>query len=435
MSGDRNKELQKLAHKYIPGGAHTYSRGDDQFPENAPKILSRGLGCYAWDADGNRFLDYGMALRSVTLGYAHEAVGRAAMEEIKKGNNLTRASETEIMAAQALCETIPGADMVKFAKNGSNVVTAATKLARAYTGRKMIARCAQHPFFSFDDWFIGSTVVTSGVPEDISKLTLQFNFNDLNSVKALFDRHPNEISCIVMEPATSVEPEPGFLQGLIDIAHKHGTVVIFDEMITGFRWSLKGACDFYNVKPDLLTFGKAMANGFSVAALAGKREIMELGGLNHDQDRVFLLSSTHGAEMSSLGALLEVMKIYATESVTEHLWDYGNKLIRGLNDAAKTAGMGEFFRAEGVACSPQYVVKDASGQVSLPLRTLFLQEMLKHQVLMPWIALSTAHGEMELEKTLNAALEALKVCKKALDNGIEKYLVGPAVKPVFRRKN
>ena len=166
-------------HSAIPGGAHTYSRGDDQYPVNAPPILARGKGAYVWDADGKKFLDYGMGLRAITLGYAHDAVNAAAIAEIEKGNNLTRASLTELEAAEKILSLFPWASMVKFAKNGSIVTTAAVKLARAYTGRTHVAVPAEQPFFTYDDWFIGTTAMDKGIPAENKALSLKFNYNCL----------------------------------------------------------------------------------------------------------------------------------------------------------------------------------------------------------------------------------------------------------------
>ena len=430
------QNYREAIHRVIPGGAHTYSRGDDQYPENAPPILERGEGCYVWDPDGNKFLDYGMALRAVTVGYGYRPIAEAAIAEIHKGNNLTRASLTELRAAEALVELIPGLDMVKFAKNGSTVTTAAVKLARAHTGRPHVALCAQHPFFSYDDWFIGTTVMDCGVPNPFKELSLRFDYNDIASVERLFAEYPDKIAAVILEPATGVEPKERFLHKVQDLCRKHGTVFILDEMITGFRWHLQGAQTLYGITPDLTTFGKGMANGFSVAALGGKREIMELGGITREgAERVFLISTTHGAEMCGLGAFLETIRVYRREKVVDHLWDYGRKLIDGMNGIAKELGIGDCFYAEGVPCSPGYMTKDRSGAVSLPLRTLFSQEMIGQGVLMPWIALSLAHGPRELEMTLQATRKALEVYRRALKEGVETYLRGRAIRPVFRKKN
>lgn len=422
--------------KVIPGGAHTYSRGDDQFPINAPQILSKGKGAYVWDEKGNKFLDYGMALRAVTLGYSNEEVNNKAIEQIYLGNNLTRATLIELEAAEALVELIPCAEMVKFAKNGSSVTSAAVKLARAFTGRKIIARCLQHPFFSYDDWFIADTVIKRGIPSEVGETTVNFNFNDSASLEAVFEKYPNQIACVILEPAATEEPRNNFLLEVKKLCEKHGAVFILDEMISGFRWHLQGAHTYYNAKPDLVTFGKAMANGFSVAAIAGKKEIMDLGGIKTPgQERVFLMSSTHGAEMSSLGAFVATLNIYKRDNVIDHLWSYGNKLKSGMNDISKEFGIQDYIGFEGVDCSPGYFTKGKNGQVSLELRTLFSQEMIKNGVLIPWVALSTAHTNIELEITLEAARKAMKIYSQALEEGVDKYLVGPAIKPVFRKVN
>lgn len=430
------KSYSQRLHDAIPGGAHTYSRGDDQYPANAPQILERGEGAYVYTPEGEKFLDYGMALRAVTLGYAEPTVAAAAIKQIHFGNNLTRASLIELQAAELMCELFPAVEMVKFAKNGSTVTTAALKIARGYTGRKYVARCIDHPFFSFDDWFIGDTALKRGIPEEHHALTLNFKYNDIASVEALFEKYPDQIAGLILEPATAEHPKDNFLHKVQDICKKHGTVFILDEMITGFRWDLQGAMKYYDIVPDLCTFGKGMANGFSVAALGGKREIMNVGGiLEEGAERLFLISTTHGAEMSGLGAFVETIKFYKEHDVTAHLWNYGEKLTSGMNKIAKELGIEKEFEAYGIPCSPNYATRDKQGNVSMALRTLFSQEMIKNGVLMPWIAISYAHGDKELETTLAAVRKALEVYKKALDEGVENYLIGNAIKPVFRKYN
>jgi len=435
----KNVDWQNLAHETISGGAHTYSRGDDTYPENAPPVLSRAKGSKVWDTEGNRFLDYGMGLRSVTLGYAEARVANAAFEEILKGNNLTRPSTTEIKAAAALCELNPFIERVKFAKNGSTVTTAAVKLARAFTGRKLIVRCKEHPFFSYDDWFIGSTQMNRGVPEEISSLTLQFNYNDLASITELFSKYPDQIAAIIMEPETSESPKDingvNFLQSVKESCHKNGALFIADEMITGFRWHIKGACHLYQVEPDLVTYGKGMANGFSVAALGGRKDVMDLGGIHHNGERVFLVSTTHGAEMCGLGAFLKTLEIYQNENVCAHMDHYGKKLKEGMNQLAGVHGVSDYFSVEGKACSPGFVTLDSNKKGCLKFRTLFIQEMIKNNVLMPFIALSASHDDEDLKVTLDAADKALLVYKKALNDGVDNYLEGRPIKPVFRKEN
>ena len=451
-------DFRKRLHKVIPGGAHTYSRGDDQFPSAAPPILERGEGAYVWDPEGKRYLDYGMALRAVTLGYAHRGVNQAAFREMGKGNNLTRASTTELAAAELLVDLLPAADMVKFAKNGSNVTTAAAKIARAYTGRGYVCVPRQHPFFSFDDWFIGTTVLTRGIPKAHVSATLLFDYGELPTLERLFAEHPGEIAAVMLEPATTVTPcapactrrlthEPlrggacpdgqeNFLQGARRLCSRHGALLIFDEMITGFRWHLPGAQTYFGVEPDVSTFGKAMANGFAVAAVAGRREVMEVGAIDKaGAERTFLLSTTHGGEMAGLGAFIETVRVYRETDVCRHLWRYGERLRDGLEAVAAERGVREQFLMDGPAINLNFVTRDAEGKPSAAFRTLFLQEMVRRGVLMPWIAVSLAHGDAELELTLEAARGALGVYRDALDGGVGKFLQGAPVQPVFRRFN
>lgn len=427
---------QDRLQKVIPGGAHTYSRGADQFPANAPQILARGKGAYVYDDKGGGFLDYGMALRAVNIGYAEDEIDEAAIREISNGNNLTRPSLVELEAAERFTALIDSVDMVKFTKNGSTSVSAAVKLARAFTGRDLVARCAEHPFFSYDDWFIGSTPLTRGIPRAVQEQTKLFRFNDAASLRELFERHPGAIACAVLEAATTEHPLEGFLQEVAELCRRHGALLVLDEMITGFRWDLKGAQHYYGVTPDLCTFGKAMANGFSVSCIGGRREVMELGSIEAaGRERVFLLSTTHGAEMAGMGALVATMKYLEREPVIDHLWRYGARLVELINRIAREHGVDGSLKAGGVACSPYYTTLDRTGQPSLDLRTLFAQEMVRHGVLMPWIALSYRHRDEELALTERALHAALPVYRRGLEEGCAKLLLGPAIKPVFRKFN
>jgi glutamate-1-semialdehyde 2,1-aminomutase len=451
------KSFSERLHAAIPGGAHTYSRGDDQYPSNAPQVLIGGKGTQVWSPDGRQFLDYGMALRAVSIGYAEPEINAAAIKGMELGNSLTRASLIELEAAELLVSLIDSVDMVKFTKNGSTATSAAVKLARAYTGRDLVARCAQHPFFSFDDWFIGSTPIKSGIPIATIEQTKTFNYNDITSLQTLIDRHPGEIACVILEPAASECPSSvdcavgccsqavctrhalrpaNYLQQVQALCKQHGIVFILDETITGFRWDMKGAQHTYGISPDLCTFGKAMSNGFSVAAVAGKREIMSLGSIDQPgKERLFLLSTTHGAEMSGLSAFIATVNFLERNNVISHLWRYGAELISVINRVAADHGIEKYIHAAGPAANPYYAVTDIQGVPWLELRTLFAQEMIRQGVLMPWMAVAYRHGEVELERTESALHQAMSVCARAVNEGIDKYLQGSAIKPVFRRYN
>lgn len=249
--------LNDKAHRLIPGGAHTYAKGDDQFPANAPRFLVRGQGCRVWDPEGNQYIEYGMGLRAVTLGHAFRPVIDAAKRQMELGNNFGRPNPIEVECAESLLELVPRADMVKFAKDGSTVNTAALKLARAYTGRPAIAICSDHPFFSYNDWFIGTTAMDAGILEQDKALTYTFRYNDLAGLAELFKSHPGQIGCVMLEAARIEEPAPGFLNGVRDLCHANGALFVLDETITGFRWHNGGAQEVYDVKPDLACFGKS----------------------------------------------------------------------------------------------------------------------------------------------------------------------------------
>jgi glutamate-1-semialdehyde 2,1-aminomutase len=252
----------------------------------------------------------------------------------------------------------------------------------------------------------------------------------------LIESYPNQFSCVVLEPSATEDPKDGYLLLVQELCRKKGIVFVLDEMITGFRWHMKGAQHVYGVTPDLCTFGKAMANGFSVSCIAGRREIMELGSIETaGRERLFLLSTTHGAEMSGLGAFVATVKFMQEHRVVEHLWDYGRNLMAMMQRQAEAHGIASSFKVGGIACSPYYLTLDNSGANSLALRTLFSQEMIRNGVLMPWIAISFRHGKEELAMTERAIDQSFKIYSCAFEEGTEKYLKGPVIRPVFRKYN
>ncbi|MDO1449410.1 glutamate-1-semialdehyde 2,1-aminomutase [Rhodocytophaga aerolata] len=435
MNLQQSLALQRRFHAAIPGGSHTYAKGDDQFPEHILPIIAKGKGCLVWDVDGNEYMEYGMGLRSVTLGHAYEPVIEAACRQMQSGINFNRPAAVELACAEQFLDILKGADMVKFAKNGSDATSGAIKLARAYTGRDRVAICAEHPFFSVDDWFIGSTAINAGIPQAVKELTLKFSYNSLESARTLFETYPGEIACLILEAEKETPPAEGFLQGLKKLCHQQGALFILDEIITGFRWHLGGAQTYYGVVPDLSTFGKALGNGFSISALAGKKEIMELGGLQHTKERVFLLSTTYGAETHSLAAAMATMQVYKQQPVIEFLYQQGLRLAKGIGKSIQEHGLEEYFTLMGKPCCLVYGTKDWEKKPSQLFRTLFLQETLTRGLLMPSLIVSYSHQDTHIDRTIEAIHEALAVYRKALDEGIDKYLHSRPVKPVYRTKN
>jgi glutamate-1-semialdehyde 2,1-aminomutase len=295
--------------------------------------------------------------------------------------------------------------------------------------------CGSQPFFSVDDWFIGVTPMNAGVPVAIQQLTHLFPYGDVTALRQLFDAHPGQFAAVMLEPATWQEPPPRYLAEMADLCRGHGAILIFDETITGFRWHLGGAQAVYGVTPDLTVLGKAMGNGFAIAALLGKRELMRLGGLDHDQPRVFLLSYTHGAEPVGLAAAEAVARIYEAEGIVERLYTQGRRLADGVAQAATTTGVSAHVKLLGRPCNLVYQTRDREDRPSQGFRTLFLQELLRRGILAPSLVISAAHDDATVDEAVDAISGALAVYRRALDDGLEHYLESRPVQPVMRALN
>lgn len=429
----RSQALTERLSTIVPGGSHTYAKAADQYPEGMAPVIARGEGAHVWDVDGNRYVEYGSGLRSVSLGHAHPRVNAAVARALNLGSNYTRPATIELDAAETLLSLLPRADMVKFAKNGSDATTAAVRLARAVTGRDLVAVCRDHPFLSVDDWFIGASGMPGGIPEAVRAMTLTFGYGDLDDTRRLFEEHAGRIACIVLEPATTTQPPPGYFAGLRRLCDAHGVLLVLDEMITGFRLALGGVQNVLDIDPDLSTFGKAMGNGYAVSALAGRREHMRLGGMDHDRERVFLLSTTHGAETHALAAHLAVVETYREEDVVATLRRRGQQLMERIAAATEAADVAEHVFTLGSPSNLVHVTLDADGRRSQPFRTLFLAELLTRGIIAPSFVVSAAVTEQDVEHTAHAVYEAGRVYRKALDEGIGHHLRGRPVKPPLRR--
>jgi glutamate-1-semialdehyde aminotransferase len=439
----QSNAYRAVIHDLIPGGAHTYSRGDDQFPLLSPAAIAHGKGAYVWDIDGNKYLDCPMGLTSVSLGHAYEPVLKRVREELERGVNFQRPSVIEREMAEAFLALVPQHDMIKFAKNGSTVTTAAVKLARGFTGRKLIAFPGDHPFYSFDDWFIGSTACNLGVPEEIQALSVTFKGCDIQSLRELFERYPQQIAAVITETERSqcgagcgcTTSVADFLHEGIELAHKHGALFIVDEMITGFKAHFPGSLVKYGIEPDMATWGKAVANGFSFCALTGKKEVMELGGIRaKGKEKLFLISSTHGGETHAIAAGLATIEEYKTKHVIAHNHRIGELFIQKNRAVIAKHGLEAFVQVLGGNWMPYMLFKNKQGEICNGMRTLVMQEMIARGVLFQ-SALTPcfSHTEADMEVFAQALDETLVVYAQALDDGYEQHLVGEAAKPVFRK--
>lgn len=326
--------------------------------------------------------------------------------------------------------------MVKFAKNGSDATTGAVKLARAYTGKDLVVRCANKPFFSTNDWFIGSTVVTRGIPKEVQNLTLKFEYNNLIGLEKIFAENFGKIACVILEPVEFAEAREGYVEGMKTLCEKNGALLIFDEVVSGFRFHLGGIQTLFGVAPHLSAFGKAMANGFSCSFLAGRRDVMELGGIDHDQEKVFLLSTTHGGETHCMAAAKASIAEIKKHGIIEYFWRVGGLLQDGVRKLAEELGVTKYVRVSGYPCRPAFAFCDESGEVSQVARTLFLQETVARGLLMPYAVPSWAHKEEHIKFALDCIADAFQVMKSAAEGkGMLAQIEGAVIKPVFRKFN
>jgi glutamate-1-semialdehyde 2,1-aminomutase len=425
-----------LLRSLIPGGSHTYSKGADQFPSNAPEAIVKGTGGRVLGTDERWYIDWGLGLTSVSLGHAHPDVCAAVSRAILDGVNFPRPSVLEGQAAERFVQLLgrPG-DMVKFCKNGSVATTAAIKLARAATGRRFVAVPYEHPFFSYDDWFIGTTSATLGIPEEHRTLTLRFHYNDLASLQALFDEHSDDIATVMLEPVKFDEPVPGFLSGIQDLCRRHGAVFTLDETVTGVKWAMRGGQEYFGLDPDLSVWGKGLANGFSACALSGRREIMALGGSNDTGGRVFLISTTHGAESGPLAAMMATLDIFIRDRVIESNWVHGADLKRRLLERIAAHGLDAPLTVMGYPCLLLVMWRGLPEVEALRWKTLLLQELIAEGLLFQGVmTLTPAHHGALCDETVQAFDRALARVAAAWRSGTTAgFLNGPAIKPVFRR--
>lgn len=438
-----NNEFRERIHQLIPGGAHTYSKGDDQFPLNAPAAIARGKGAWVWDIEGNKYLDCSMGLGSVSLGHAFEPILEKVRKQLELGVNFQRPAFIEMEAAEKFLSVVRIHEMVKFAKNGSTVTTAAVKLARAFTGRKYVAFPGDHPFYSYDDWFIGKTECTGGVPEEFSNLTLTFRSNDIDSLRELFNKYPGQIACVITEPEKNFDFDKGiakqtpdvFLREAIALTQKEGALFILDEMVTGFKTGFPGSLANYSLKPDMATWGKGIANGFSFCALTGRKDVMELGGIQaHGKEKVFLISTTHGAETHGLAASIATIDWFVDNDVVTSNHKKGAEIIARTRELIDEAGLTDYIRVSSSNWAPAFQFLNEFKEPDNGFRTLFMQELFAKGVMFVGVYLPTfSHNQEEMDFFCEQFAHSLSVYKKALAHGYKTYLKGQPTKPVFRK--
>jgi glutamate-1-semialdehyde 2,1-aminomutase len=420
-----DQQLLERARRVLPGITQTYSKAPDQHVEGVyPVFLERGQGCRVWDVDGNEYIDHPCALGPMVLGYGDPEVDAAVGRRVAAGPAFSLGHRLEVEVAELLVEMVPGAEMVRFLKTGSEATSAAVRLARAWTGRDHVAMCGYH---GWHDWAVGHTIRNAGVPAAVRELTHQWSYNDVESLRSILDEHDGEVAAVILEPVGVDAPRPGFLEAVRVLADEHGALLIYDEVITGFRLAPGGAQELFGVLPDLAAFGKAMANGYPLAAVAGRAQVME-----QIESAVFV-SSTFGGDTVSLAAAQATMRAIQRGGVIEHLWRQGRRLMEGFNALADEHDV----PARMVGLAPRRVIsfEAAGGAEANQLKGLFWQECLDRGVLMGNANfVSLAHDDSAVDATIEAFDGALGVVGDSVRRGdLASRLRGRAPAEVLRR--
>ncbi len=415
------------AKKVVPGCAQTFSKSPQLFVQNvAPNFLARADGAFVWDVDGNRYIDWINGLGPIVLGHCNPAVDEAVRMQLKRGISFSLPATLEVELSEQLCELVPCAEMVRFGKNGSDVTSAAVRVARAVTGRDKVACCGYH---GWQDWYIGSTSRFLGVPDAVRRLTVPFPYNDLDALSSLFQEYKGQIACVIIEPLTFDLPQAGYLEGVKTLCRRNGALLVFDEIVTGFRVALGGAQEYFAVTPDLACFGKGMANGYPLSAIVGRAEIMS------KFTEVFF-SFTHGGEALSLAAGLATIHEMVQKDVTGHFWRVGNLLKEGTNRILSESGLLSHCMCVGTAPWTTIRFHDAEGRDWPLLRSLFQQEALKRGLLTHGNhMLSYSHNENLIEETLAVYQAVFAMLAQAIaENDVGQRLEGPPMEGVFRSR-
>lgn len=421
----QSEQLLERARKVIPLGAQTFSKSVTQFPFGAsPYFAERGKGSRLWDVDGNEYIDFVNALASVTLGYADDDVNGAVHKQIDDGTIFSLSHRLEIEVAEKIVEMVPCAEMVRFGKNGSDATAGAIRVARAHTGRDHVAVCGYH---GWQDWYIGSTSRNLGVPGATRELTHTFAYNNLDSLQKLFDEFPGQIAAVIMEPMNVFYPEEGFLEGVKDVTHENGALLVFDETVTGFRYANGGAQELFGVTPDLATFGKGLANGYPVSAVVGKREYMML------MEEIFF-SFTFGGETASLAAAKATLEKLQREPVIAQMGARGEILLSSLNALIDKHGVGSVFSTAGHPSWTFLLIKETERYNPFEIKTLLMQEMLQRGVLtLGSHNLSYSHSAEDVDLLMTAYDEVFPMIRSALEDGnLHTLLQCEPLKPLFK---
>ena len=418
----KSEQLLDRALKSIPLASQTFSKSLTQYPRGvSPFFIEKGKGARVWDVDGNEYVDFVNALAAVTLGYCDKDIDGAVQEQMKSGVTFSLPHKLEMEVAEKLIQIIPCAEKVRFAKNGTDATSAAIRIARAYTGKEHIAVCGYH---GWQDWYIGSTTRDLGVPQSVKELTHKFEYNNIKSLEKIFQEQ--KLACVIMEPMNIEYPKDDFLKGVKELAHKNNALFIFDETITGFRYSLGGAQELFGVTPDLATFGKGMTNGYPLSAVVGSNEVMQ------KVEDIFF-SGTFGGETLSLAAASKIIDKYKKEQVIEHFSEVGSYLLEKLNQLINDKNLGDIFRTSGHPSWSFLHIKEQEKYNTFEIKTFFLQEMFKRGILtLGSHNISFSHTKEIVDQLLDVYTEVLPMVKENIKNQtLLENIQGDVLQPLF----
>jgi glutamate-1-semialdehyde 2,1-aminomutase len=417
--------MLERALKTVPLGSQTFSKSKTQLPVGvSPFFASKGEGAYLWDVDGNKYIDFVNSLASITLGYNDPDVTKAVEKQLHEGTIFSISHELEVLVAEKIVQMVPCAEMVRFGKNGSDATSGAIRLARAFTKRDHVLVCGYH---GWQDWYIGSTTRDLGVPQNIKDLTHKFFYNDIDSLRSKLEELKGNVAAVILEPVNVVPPENNFLENVKELTHQHGAILVFDETITGFRYANGGAQEFFNVIPDLASFGKGLANGYPVSAIAGRADIMKL------MEEIFF-SFTFGGETLSLAASYAVLNKLEREPVVKKLFETGEKVIQRLNGLIKEFDLQSIFSVSGYPVWSFLIIKDTPQYNSWELKTLLLQEMFASGIFMIGTHnISYSHCESDIDVLIKSYRSYFEKVQIALaQNNLKSMLQCEPLKPLFK---
>jgi len=427
MKFERSLKYLESAKKLIPTASQTYSKSYKYFCEGvSPVFLSHGKGGYVWDIDGNKFIDFICGLGAITIGYCDERIDNEIKKQLDSGIIFSQPTLLEVRLAKKLVDLIPCAEMVKFFKNGSDSTFAAIKLARAFTNKYMIFCCGYH---GMHDWYIGSHPESLGIPDPIKRLTKQFKYNDIESLKKLFKEHKDNVAAVIMEPMKTNEPNKGFLEEVKKLTHENGALLIFDEVYSGFRMGIM-AHKLLKVNPDMVTLGKGMANGMPISAVVGSKEVMS------QIDKGVFLSTTFGGEALSLASALATIEILEKPESYEHLYNLGKLWIDEVKGLINEYDLNEVIEVYGNPYYNGLIFHDKGKLFKEDLFSVYQQRLIQEGIL------NLGNNNFCLHHTREDVKKFVKAVKSAFfdirlvirENSVDSILKGKKYRPIFKRR-